>query len=253
MPGRAMAANAGLLRTRSVRLVLARSVTTTLAPAAAHSFLSLHRTCRGRGVCGRAGSNQNQGWQTRFWFWMMPRRELLPGSRRRSRRRPGTARGSPRRGSRRPWTPPRRRTRRSRLHATQRERTLVRIIKETERGRAIGVRSLPTDGRRRTGEGEGGGVVGGLGVVDAAVAGGGEEREQDEEEERKGGGSGGEADRDGHLPHRAEWVGSSGRSILAWLRGGERGILVLHDCFYTPSQRTRHTVTQQRAPPLSLC
>jgi hypothetical protein len=47
MPGRAMAANAGVLRTRSVRLVLARSVTTTLAPAAAHSFLSLHRTCRG--------------------------------------------------------------------------------------------------------------------------------------------------------------------------------------------------------------
>jgi hypothetical protein len=44
MPGRAMAANAVLLSTRSVRLVLARSVTTTLAPAAAHSFLSLHRT-----------------------------------------------------------------------------------------------------------------------------------------------------------------------------------------------------------------
>jgi hypothetical protein len=44
MPGCAMAANAVLLSTRSVRLVLARSVTTTLAPAAAHSFLSLHRT-----------------------------------------------------------------------------------------------------------------------------------------------------------------------------------------------------------------
>uniref|UniRef100_A0A0A9CVH9 Uncharacterized protein n=1 Tax=Arundo donax TaxID=35708 RepID=A0A0A9CVH9_ARUDO len=44
MPGRAMAANAGLLSTRSVRFVLARSVTTTRAPAATHSFLSLHRT-----------------------------------------------------------------------------------------------------------------------------------------------------------------------------------------------------------------
>ena len=45
MPGRAMAAKAGPLSTRSVRLVLARSVTTTRAPAAAQSFLSLHRTC----------------------------------------------------------------------------------------------------------------------------------------------------------------------------------------------------------------
>jgi hypothetical protein len=44
MLGRAMAANAVLLSMRSVRLVLARSVTTTLAPAAAHSFLSLHCT-----------------------------------------------------------------------------------------------------------------------------------------------------------------------------------------------------------------
>ncbi|BAS82150.1 Os03g0132250 [Oryza sativa Japonica Group] len=45
MPGRAMAANAGLLRTRPVRFVLARSVTTTRAPALLHSFLSLHLTC----------------------------------------------------------------------------------------------------------------------------------------------------------------------------------------------------------------
>ena len=45
MPGRAMAAKAGPLSTRSARLVLARSVTTTRAPAAAQSFLSLHRTC----------------------------------------------------------------------------------------------------------------------------------------------------------------------------------------------------------------
>jgi len=47
MPGLAMAANAGLLSTRSVRFVdfvLARSVTTTLAPAALQSFLSLHLT-----------------------------------------------------------------------------------------------------------------------------------------------------------------------------------------------------------------
>ena len=43
-----MAAKAGLLSTRSVRLVLARSVTTTRAPAAAQSFLSLHRTCAER-------------------------------------------------------------------------------------------------------------------------------------------------------------------------------------------------------------
>jgi hypothetical protein len=45
MPGRALAAKAGLLSTRSARLVLARSVTTTRAPDAAQSFLSVHRTC----------------------------------------------------------------------------------------------------------------------------------------------------------------------------------------------------------------
>uniref|UniRef100_A0A8R7VE41 Uncharacterized protein n=1 Tax=Triticum urartu TaxID=4572 RepID=A0A8R7VE41_TRIUA len=46
MPGRAMAANAGLLSTRSVSFVfvLARSVTTTFTPAVAQSSSSLQRT-----------------------------------------------------------------------------------------------------------------------------------------------------------------------------------------------------------------
>ncbi|BAT11877.1 Os10g0542550, partial [Oryza sativa Japonica Group] len=46
MPGRAMAAYAAALSTRSVRFVdRASSVTTTLAPAVLHSLPSLHRTC----------------------------------------------------------------------------------------------------------------------------------------------------------------------------------------------------------------
>jgi len=49
-----------------------------------------------------------------------------------------------------------------------------------------------------TGEGEGGGVVGGLGVAHAAVAGGREEREPPDEEQQRERGGGGEAGRDGH-------------------------------------------------------
>jgi hypothetical protein len=41
------------------------------------------------------------------------------------------------------------------------------------------------DARLRTGEGERGGVVGGLGVAHAAVAGGGEQGVGEEEEERE--------------------------------------------------------------------
>jgi hypothetical protein len=54
-----------------------------------------------------------------------------------------------------------------------------------------------------TGEGERGGVVGGLGVAHAAVAGGREEREPpDEEQQLERGGDGGEAGRDGHRVSR---------------------------------------------------
>jgi hypothetical protein len=44
-----------------------------------------------------------------------------------------------------------------------------------------------TDARARTGEGERGGVVGGLGVAHAAVAGGGEREEEEQEREQENG------------------------------------------------------------------
>nr|ACL54832.1 unknown [Zea mays] len=110
LPALAMAAYAAALSTSAVRFdVRAWSVTTTLAPAALHSSLSLHRTCKQcQPLLTHNPNRANHGnRETAAGHALRPKgreREeasYLPGSRRRSRRRPCTARGWLRRAGRR--------------------------------------------------------------------------------------------------------------------------------------------------------